>query len=267
MAGRFSRDTTVTAVGDGRYEANIDCGWWVERGPNGGYVGALVERALEHAVGDAERRLRSFTVHYLAPPAEGPVEVLTTVERAGRSLTSVSARLMQGSRALAIAVGAFSSSRPSVEFCDLVMPDVPPPEALEAGRPGGGPPPIPMTERYEMRWAIGGLPFSGTDEAVAGGWIRFAEPEVVDAAAMVALSDAWLPPLFTRVSRFLAVPTVDLTVHVRGPAPDGYDDWCLVVFRSSMAADGFVEEDGQIWTRDGTLLAQSRQLAVMLPVG
>lgn len=267
MAARFSRDTAVTPLGEGRFRGRIDRGWWVERGPNGGYVGALLECALEQAVGAPDRQLRSFTVHYLAPPAEGDVEVLTTVERSGRSLTSVSARLMQGERALAIAVGAFSSSRPSVEFCDVVMPDVPSPESLAAGRPAGGPPPIPMTARYDMRWAVGGTPFSGSAEALAGGWIRFSDPEPLGAAALVALADAWMPPLFTRVSRFLAVPTVDLTVHVRGLIPEDYDDWCLVVFRSSMAADGFVEEDGQIFTRNGALLAQSRQLAVMLPIG
>ena len=40
--------------------------------------------------------------------------------------------------------------------------------------------------------------------------------------------------------------------------------WFLVVFRSQMAADGFVEEDGEVWSRDGRLLAHSRQLALTL---
>ena len=42
------------------------------------------------------------------------------------------------------------------------------------------------------------------------------------------------------------------------------DDWVLVVFRSTVASDGFIEEDGELWSRDGRLLAQSRQLAVVL---
>ncbi|MGZ4786392.1 MAG: hypothetical protein ACXV5S_12035 [Acidimicrobiales bacterium] len=37
-----------------------------------------------------------------------------------------------------------------------------------------------------------------------------------------------------------------------------------MVFRSTVASDGFIEEDGELWSRDGTLLAQSRQLAVFL---
>ena len=73
-----------------------------------------------------------------------------------------------------------------------------------------------------------------------------------------------MPPVFGRITEPAAVPTIDLTVHLRNPLPAGSDDWVLVVFRSAVASDGFIEEDGELWSRDGTLLAQSRQLAVVL---
>src|SRR4051794_18513140 len=98
MPNRFLTDTAVVSQGDGRYVARIDPGWWIERGPNGGYVAALILRAVTAEVAAPERRLRSFTVHYLAPPHEGAVEIVATVERQGRSLTSASARLMQDDR-------------------------------------------------------------------------------------------------------------------------------------------------------------------------
>jgi hypothetical protein len=52
MSDRFDRDTALEAIGDGAYRARIDHGWWVARGPNGGYVAALMLRALGLATGE-----------------------------------------------------------------------------------------------------------------------------------------------------------------------------------------------------------------------
>ncbi len=63
------------------------------------------------------------------------------------------------------------------------------------------------------------------------------------------------------------MPTVDLTVHFRGPVPPpsmAPDDPFLVRFRTRVVAEGFFEEDGEVWSPDGVLLAQSRQLGVVL---
>jgi hypothetical protein len=46
-------------------------------------------------------------------------------------------------------------------------------------------------------------------------------------------------------------------------SPDGF---VLAVFRTSVATEGFLDEDGEVWAPDGTLLAQSRQLAAILPL-
>ena len=63
---RFDRDTALVALGDGRFAGRMDPGWWIERGPNGGYVAAIILRALTMAVDDVDRSPRSFTVHFLA---------------------------------------------------------------------------------------------------------------------------------------------------------------------------------------------------------
>ena len=264
---RFDTDTAVELIGPGRYRCRIDEGWWAGAGPNGGYVGAILLRALEHAVDDPERLCRSFTVHYLARPNAGPAEVVVTIERSGRSLTSVSARLSQGDRALAIAVAAMSRPRPGPEFCDVEMPDVVPPEDAGIGPFSGDVPrsAVPtLADRFEYRRVIGPEPFAGAAEAVTGGWIRLTDPRPVDPSLLVACVDAWMPAMFGRFSGPWGMTTVDLTVHVRSLPPAGYDDWCLVRFRSDVSADGFCEEDGEVWTRDGQLLAQSRQLAALI---
>jgi acyl-CoA thioesterase len=266
---RFDRDTAALPLGAGRFRARIDPGWWVVRGPNGGYVAALLLRALELAVADPARAPRSLTVHYTAPPVEGPAEIETRIERSGRSLTTVSARLWQQDRLLAVAVAAFSRPREVLElsFQEGEMPAVRPPEACPA-LPGR----IPIHARYEQRPALGGLPFSGAASAHVGGWIRLAEGRrPTDALLVAAYADAWSPSFFARFDSDArigrGIPTVDLTVHFRATLPRPEDrpgDYALVSFRSRFADEGFVEEDGEIWSRDGRLLAQSRQLALLL---
>ena len=60
VRSRFDRDTAVTALPDGRLEATMSPGWWIERGPNGGYVAAVVLRALSTAPStDADRGRRA----------------------------------------------------------------------------------------------------------------------------------------------------------------------------------------------------------------
>jgi acyl-CoA thioesterase len=267
---RFERDTAVVRDDEATFHATLDTGWWVMRGPNGGYLAAIVLRALTIAVDDPTRAARSLTVHYTSPPDAGELTITTAIERVGRSLTSCSARLTQGDRLVALAIAAFSASRPGPVFCDLHPPDVPPPTALEALPVPAEAPPI--ASRWDTRWAIGRPPRPGrrlAREALAGGWIRLEEPQPLDAPAIAAVTDAWIPPIFSRTDELLAVPTIDLTVHFRSALPQpglDPDGFVLAVFRTNAAADGFMEEDGEVWAPDGTLLAQSRQLAALLPL-
>ena len=267
---RFDRDTAVRAIGAGRYEAAMSTNWWVVRGPNGGYVAAVLLRAMTDTVRDATRSPRSLTVHYAAPPAAGPVVIETTIERAGRSLSTVSARMVQGERLLALALAAFSSPwKSDLEIRHARMPAVTPPETTPpmATRVGGA---LPIHAQYEYRWALGGAPFSGADEAVVGGWIRFVDPRPVDATGAAAFTDAWPPtvmPMLPPNATVSGFPTIDLTVHFRTTLPlagAAAGDWTLAVFRAREVREGFFEEDGELWSPDGELLVHSRQLAIVI---
>jgi len=261
---RFDRDTCVVRTGSNTFEARIDPGWWILAGPNGGYVAAVLLRALEQAVGDAERAPRSLTIHFTAPPAQGPAKIETHIERIGRSLTTVTARMWQQERLLCIGLAAFSKPRDGFAFDHTEAPRVPPPQQCARMEPA-----IAIHERYEQRWAGDARPWGRGAEARSGGWIRLAEPRILDAALAAAYTDAFPPAVFSLVAAGAIggpVPTVDLTVHFREtlPRPGARaDEFTLALFRSRRAHAGFVEEDGELWSADGVLLAQSRQLAVV----
>jgi acyl-CoA thioesterase len=221
-------------------------------------------------VGDPERAPRSLTVHYAAPPAEGALEIATTVERAGRSLTTCSARLAQEGKLIGLALGAFSVPRPGPEFSDLAPPPAPAVEDSQVIEPPTDDPMMPdIAFRWDNRMVRGGFPLEPTGEAVIARWIRLPEHRVVDALVAAAITDAVIPAVFGRIEEQIIVPTVDLTIHFRSslPVPDAKpDDYVLAEFRTNVVAEGFLEEDGVIWSRDGVLLAQSRQLAAILPL-
>ena len=221
-----------------------------------------LRRAVGAGRGGAERSPRSVTIHYLRPPEDGPVEVAVTVERTGRSMSAVSARLSQGGEVLAIALVAAGARRDGFALHEASAPEVPAPEDC----PLAPPPPfrIRIREQFEIRPAIGPAPFTGGSEAVAGGWLRLRDPEPTDAHVLVQAADAWVPAVFGITAERLGVPTVDLTVHLRQAVLPDDDGWMLLRFQTRVAADGYLEEDGEIWDRAGRLLAHSRQLAVIL---
>jgi acyl-CoA thioesterase len=271
---RFARDTSVRALGDGVYAATIDESWWIVAGPNGGYVAAIVLRAMLAEVADVARRPRSITLQYLRPPAGGPAEVHVVVERAGRTVTNVSARLVQDGRVLVLALAAMAVDRgESVEFDETTglptMPDGSPvPDAADIAVEDLDPErDVPMRQHYDLRWVLGDRPFQpdateGGSQAMTGGWLRPAEPEPIDEVVLAAMTDAWMPPIFSRVQQPLAVPTVDLTIHFRGRPADPLAH-CFVLFDSPVAREGYLVEHGRIYSAEGTLLAESRQLAVV----
>ena len=261
---RFQRDTAVEARAPGQFAARIDRAWWIVRGPNGGYVAAILLRAMMAELADAARTPRSLTVHFTSPPVEGPVTIDVTCERAGRSLTTLQARMLQDGKLRALAIGAFSLGRSGPVFAHAPMPEVAPPEACPSI---GDESVVALRGQFDSRLAVGPGPGETSPAATTGGWMRLREEPHLDFPLLAALTDAWPPAVFSlgRDGFLAGVPTVDLTVHFRSPLPEGEDPTAHVlgVFRSRHADDGFVEEDGEIWSRGGVLLAQSRQLGVV----
>jgi hypothetical protein len=104
----------------------------------------------------------------------------------------------------------------------------------------------------------GGWPREGP--ARAGGWQRLVDRDL-DELAVPLFMDAWVPAVFATLGWGMA-PTLELTVHWYG-RPRGA--WHLGLFSTRFVEGGYMAEDGELWTEDGVLVAQSRQLARFSP--
>ncbi len=261
----FDADTAVEGLGGGRFGAEMSERWWVGRGPNGGYVAATILRAIQ-ASASAERAPRSLTVHYQRAPLAGPVEIGVEVEREGGRATFLSARMTQEGKVQATAQAVLSENwSEGGGFSELRMPDAGEPGELHAIDPQTRASRPNMLQNYRLRPALGEPAFSG-GAPQTGAWIRTREPHLLDAPLAAALLDTWFPAPFVRLEQPVGAPTIDYTVHFRSPLPPagaGPEDPYLVSFKSDLARHGFFEEDGELWSADGTLLAQSRQLALL----
>jgi acyl-CoA thioesterase len=279
----FDRDTAVRELSrdgdDGRggggaiFAADISPDWRAGRGPHGGYLAAIILRALVETVAEPARAPRSLTIHYARAPKPGRATIATTIERAGRSLSTLSARVEQDGSLVALALAAFSLPwSAATELAELPMPDVAPPEPR--GEPGvplfdGAP---PFTRQLVLQPRTGAIPFTGSTEPMEiGAWLGLAEPRAIDALSLAFFSDSLFSPPFIRMTTPATSPTIDLTIHFRAasrtaaPGADA-DELCFARFRTGVVHEGFFEEDGAIWSPDGTLLAQSRQLAILMPL-
>lgn len=256
----FDRGVSLESAGEGRYTGHAAEEWTIYKGPNGGYLTALILNAQVQHVDDAERIPRSLAVHFVDRAIEGDVVVEVAIERRGRSFTSTTARMLQDGRLCATSHCAFAIEREGSSYDEEGMPEVAKPEDLPDT-------PIPpellprFAQNFHYRMALGHVPYTSASNADVGGWIQLKEPRAIDPVLLACYADAFPPALFTRLDHPVDVPTIDLTVHFLGRFPLG-SDWVLCRFTSPVGENGILLEDGSMWSRDGRLLARSRQLAL-----
>ena len=263
MSDRFSRATAVRLVErsdeSARFDAEVHDGWDIGGNANGGYLLAIAGRAMAETVG---RPPLTITSHYLRPAPPGPCGIEVEVVRSGRRLATVSATLVQEDAPVIRLLGTFGDQQPGGPSIVAEQPLELPPFDDCVERPQTAESPALMANincrMLDADSGFGDGRPSGT--AMMRGWFDLADNEPIDAIALLLAADAFAPPIFNTDVPVAWVPTVELTVHVRGvPVPGPLR--CR--FRSRFIADGFVDEDGEIWDSAGTLVAQSRQLSLM----
>ncbi|WP_447040140.1 thioesterase family protein [Streptomyces sp. DSM 118878] len=265
----FDRDTTVTRREPGVYDIDLSAGWTIISAVNGGFLLAVIGRALADALPHAD----PFTVsaHYLTASSPGPAVIRTDVVRAGRTLSTGQASLFQYDeegreveRIRVLASYGDLGALPEDVRTTAEPPAIPPLDQCFGAQDAPGDRPVPgssaIADRLFLKldpatlgWALGEP--SGKGEMRA--WFGLADGRDADPLSLLLAVDA-LPPTAFEMGLTGWVPTVELTVHVRHrPAPGPL----RVAITTRNLAGGFLEEDAEVWDSENRLVAQSRQLA------
>jgi acyl-CoA thioesterase len=280
VATSFLEETAVVPSQQqvGRYEAHFSDAWWGPRAPQGGVVAATTLRAMTAALGDGAHRLRTSTTVFANTVPAGAVAIDVEVLRAGRSVSQVQGTVhapddpAPGHRTLAV-FGRERDGWDHLEFTELRMPEVPPPEACPS-MPEPRPQPSIFDVSFWRHLEVGDVDFHYRwDDDWRGGrargvrWVRYLEPPRLadgsfDLLAYLPLVDV-IPGAVTQylgpdAPSFFA-PTLDLTVHFLDRLGATDDGWVLQVMRMRRATHGYGSGEMELWSRDGRLLAHASQ--------
>jgi hypothetical protein len=247
-----------------RFGARIHQGWDIGGNANGGYLMAIVARAMAQVTG---RPPLTVTGHYLFPGPVGDCVVEVTLVRSGRRMATATGSLKMGDRELLRMLGTFADQDPSgALYTDGAAPVLPPyedcvpaPGPMDTDVPG-------LVARLDSRLRPGDEGFrTGAPTGVAeiAGWFDFADRGLIDLYGLLLAADAFPPPIFNTDVPAAWVPTLELTVHLRAiPVPGPL----RCVFRSRFVQGGLLDEDAEIWDAAGQMVCQGRQLA-LIPKG
>jgi acyl-CoA thioesterase len=237
----------------------LPASWLQGRTIFGGIVGALLQRAMM-ALAPADREPRSLQVAFVAPVVPGRVDLDVQILRSGRSVSHLSAQLMQGDGVRATAFGTFGVARTGRLRVDgLAAPPAPRPADV---------PPIPahphlpaFVHHFDVRYTSTRIPFTGVPGRDLGGWCRPEGTGEIDAAALAAITDAWPGSVLPNLSAPAPASTVSWTIDFApGLQPAAADAWWQYEAHTEVAGDGYALSRAYVWDESGRLTVASRQV-------
>ena len=262
-AFKFDQETAVEAVGDGLWRGHIHRSWNIGDNPNGGYLVSVVTNALSQILPHPDPI--TVTTHFLRPGvADADCDIRVEVIRTGRTLSTARASLSQEGKVRLEVLAAFGDLSVSAgRDAPLTIPpsDLPPPDQCiqRSGETQGIV--LPILERLDTRLHPNHAHTGESTTAELSGWIRFADGRAPDTRALVLFTDTFPPSPFSMLGVIGWVPTIELTVHVRRrPAPG----WIQARLQCEDLHHGRMIESGTLWDSNGDLVAQCRQIGLVL---
>lgn len=227
----------------------------------GGWTVAAMLRAVEAASDHGEATPTSITANFVGRIEPG-MELSVSVRALGGSgsvshwLAEVAPR--DGEETLALGCVVMAVDRPSDRHVEVSMPEAPDPDSLEVFHPPGR-----QGDRVVMR-PVSGFPPFGRSDTHSTAWMRVCSHRPVDYQQLAYLADQRAPRSFhwSDGPRPSATITMSVYFHAsRMELADVGDDYILGEAFGVKAAWSTSEEHHRLWSRQGSLLASSEQMA------
>jgi len=259
---QFINDTRIEKISEGRYSGRLSGVWSIGTNPNGGYAMTPLMRAMADAAGQPDPL--SVTAHFLRPGVgDSELEACAEIIRAGRTTATVRGSLVQQGKIRLTMLATFcdlSGAQGVVEQFAPSPPTLPPiNQCVHRSRleQGVEVPLLKVTDVYLRPQDA--IPDPNKD-ALIEGWVRLADGTPPDVFSLPYCIDAFPPSPIARLTAIGWVPTLEFTVQTRArPAPG----WLRGRFHCDDLQAGRMVESGILWDCTGTVVARSRQLALV----
>jgi hypothetical protein len=255
---RFDKDIFLESETPQAYTGHIADNWSINGVPNGGYLMAILANAMLHSSQMTATPI--ITANFLSRCVPGPATVLIESMSKSRQFDRFQAGLNQNGNEKIRAFGTFAGEP---NECVLESYERKPPEIAELEKcvPIPEMPGFTIFANLNIRldpgctgWFFGNL----SDRSEIKGWIQFKDERPFDALSILLVADSFPPAVLSSQGMVAWVPTLEFSVSIRNrPATP----WLKGVFRTRFITCGLLEEDGEIWDQNGTLIAISRQIA------
>jgi acyl-coenzyme A thioesterase PaaI-like protein len=256
-------EATAVIERDGSFVAELDPQWAVGDKLHGGYLMAVLGRAVSAAAG--HEHPVAITTSFLRPPAAGEATVEVVTLREGRTTSQYRATLAQDGQVCAEALvtqGGLDDAEPW--WSAAPPPELPPEEEcvrLPSVAPGA-PFVVPLLDVVEHRLDPSVLGFAVGQPSKAGrtgAWLRLADGADWDPLSLLVALDL-APPISLTLGVTGWAPTITFTAYLRRlPAPGPL----RVTMRAAEITSGRMDETALAWDTKGNLVAQATQLAAI----
>lgn len=259
MTHAFDEATALEPI-DGGFRAQTHPAYNNMVGPFGGITAATVVAALQ-AHPEAQGHPLSLTLNFAAPIKDGAWDVAITVLRTNRTNQHFTYVISQGGGAVASGTAVFGTRRDTWSDTELAFPPVQGPEGYaELSMPEF----VEWAKNYETRFVEGSLEMDGPqDGSTTTMWLRDKPARPLDYPALASISDSFFPRVFLRRGTYVPAGTISLTTYFHASPAELEQqgaDHLLATARAARFGHGHFDQYGQLWGRNGTLLATTHQI-------